>query len=422
MQINLAKTKVKMALLSLIYLTSVIYSSDILFNRPLKNLTGMDFKSFYFAGKALSSKENIYDTQHLNRLSAKENLKVRTWPYLYPPFLATLFIPLSKLPPATAFFIWKFLSIFFFGLIIYLNIELLFKTFSNFKNSPQLIIVAINLLLIFVLPLRANLRLGQINIFVLFFIMLSLYYYNEDRDIISGIFLSLAILIKGSPFILLIFFFFRKKYSLILSSLLSLIIFSLFSLPFSGLKAWITFLQKLQNFSPGTIIPGLFNPGIFPNFSLNGLFIRIFLTNLKLAKYFTIFSQIALLLILIFQTKRLKKNLSEYALLSGYFILMLINAPLAYQHHLIFLFPTSAYLFSYLLSSPFKSRYFQAIFLLILHAIFCFDFSLHYFKWNLSSFNIKFLTSINLYGLLIFFIYGINLYRKQNLKEAKELR
>jgi len=135
----------------------------------------------------------------------------------YPPFVAILFYPFTFTSIAIASKIWVVLSVFF----LFLSLYLCFKLFNiQFLSSTALILLS---LAFTYFPVKFTLGLGQLNLLVLLFVVLTFYFYIKDRDCYSGICLGISIMLKLFPVLLLIYFLLKKRYKILLYTAIAFI-------------------------------------------------------------------------------------------------------------------------------------------------------------------------------------------------------
>lgn len=97
-------------------------------------------------------------------------------------------------------------------------------------------------------PFLETMHTGQINIFALLSILLMYYYAESNQPVLSGIFLSLAIALKTSPVIFVLYFLSLRNYRLLVSCALSfLLLGAIPTIQFSSdiIPSFLTFLSQL---------------------------------------------------------------------------------------------------------------------------------------------------------------------------------
>jgi alpha-1,2-mannosyltransferase len=131
----------------------------------------------------------------------------------YPPFVTVIFSFFSFLPLAIASKVWTILSILF----LLISLSLCFKLFSV-KIFSSTALVLFSLVFIY-FPVKFTLGMGQLNLLVLLFIVLTLYFYIKGRDSYSGVCLGISIMLKLFPVLLLLYFLLLRKYKIFIYSL-----------------------------------------------------------------------------------------------------------------------------------------------------------------------------------------------------------
>jgi hypothetical protein len=134
-----------------------------------------DFKEYYLAARLMLRGEDIYDS----RLQAEEarqlglpydDLAYRQTAYLYPSVLATVLMPIAMLPITEAARVWNMLNLALLiaGLFLMTSALDLNRELGNYY--PWFIILSV-----IAVPTTVALRIGQVNILILFFLVLAFY-------------------------------------------------------------------------------------------------------------------------------------------------------------------------------------------------------------------------------------------------------
>jgi len=172
----------------------------------LKTYVISDFHVYYYIPKAvldLARPEHPYTNF------------VPIYPYFFPPASIILFKPLLFFPFYIAKYIWTIINLFFVTSTLFLiNIILDKKLTYKF----WLMLSA----LVFFYPFKFTLIQGQFNITLLFIYTLSLYAIIKNKSLIGGVVLGIGTITKISPAIILFLAFIRRKYKLIIYSLLTI--------------------------------------------------------------------------------------------------------------------------------------------------------------------------------------------------------
>ena len=306
-----------------------------------------DSPSYYTAAQGLRAGINIYEDREFQPLADSLFGKgLVVYPYLYPPLLAQICLPLAGLSQSANFLFFYVLNLLLTFLGLYLTIELL--ELSRCRTLlPALFPFA---LLLFNEPLLTTIHHGQVNLIVFDAILLSLVFQKKDKPLPATFFLSLAVFIKIYPVLFILPFLFSKRIKYLAAFAANSAALLSFSLLLSGPKPWLDFARSTLDLflkkpnSPFT--QGFQNS--FGNVSLKGFltqgFARLQLPETMVVPVFIALT--ALLFILIFVIPKKRAISSDPALESSLlFILTLVLAPITWSHHfVIMLFPLS-YLF-----------------------------------------------------------------------------
>jgi len=401
----------KAGLWVLLLFACFVSASDILI---IQKDLGTDFGSFYSACKAAELRGDIYDVDYLNDLARESGIPGHVYPYLYPPFFAFVAAPFCVFSPTSARILWTLGSVILLSLSMTISVFMVGSVMNRHEGDPlyraRLLrcLIVFSILLLWILPFRNNFRIGQVNILVLTFIVLSLYAYSKKADIASGVFLSFAAVMKVTPVILLLYFIARRRYRAVLSCCACVLVLAAATLPLGAFDSWHRFFGFLPSMSYGAVIPGLFHPGAYPNFSIAGFFSRLFMDNSVAVTIASVSVIICLILILVFYVYRARNEMAAGLLLMSFLVLMIISAPLAYLHHVIYIFPGALLALSYVwMTFPRRKSMLIVSFLLLVLVLIGMDFPIYYDRLPLSVVGEKLFTSMNLYLLLVLFCFGL---------------
>ncbi len=254
----------------LIGLTAIffLYNSGRSFFGPKK---GEDFAQYYTASRLLAEKlaPAVYRNEDLYQKKAKsfgispvEGSKVMTC--AYPPALAFILMPLAALSYAEAMILFFLLNIFLMFLVPFL-------VFDAKAEKGELILWGTGLNLLF-FPNYYSLYMGQINSVLLLFCVLSLFFMKKNRDILSALFLALAIVIKLFPAVLLFFCLAERRFKIIVYTLIWISVLTLLSLSVFDVEDYIYYF--------GTVLPLQLEGGAwYRNQGISGFVSRMFSAN-----------------------------------------------------------------------------------------------------------------------------------------------
>lgn len=187
-----------------------------------------DFQVHYYGAQHLVQRENPYlsDSNYYT-------------PQVYPPFDMVFFIPLSFLPYEIAAKVWIILSITSVLLCIYL----ISKVYKQRLFSSTILIFAALVFLAF--PTKFTFGMGQINAVILLFVTIVWYFLNKKDGLRTGIYLAFPVMLKFFPLLLLPYFFFLKKWKILISFSCALLVVFGLSLLFVSSANQTFFFQTL---------------------------------------------------------------------------------------------------------------------------------------------------------------------------------
>lgn len=211
-----------------IFLVFVLLASLFVFLRPLKLDYYPDFSSYYYGAQTIFNGGNPY-------LGGE----MFFGPFLYPPFALLFFLPFTFVSFVAAEKIFVVISM----LCLFLSLYLLFKLFKISILSFLSIILLIFVFNFF--PEKFTLGMGQINNVILLFLSIFIYSYIKKRNIIAGIFLALAIMLKVSPLVLVIFLLIDKQWKILCVTGISMMVMTLLVVVFVDPTINIYFLKNV---------------------------------------------------------------------------------------------------------------------------------------------------------------------------------
>jgi hypothetical protein len=210
----------------------------------------VDFSSFYYSTRGFISRQGLFQS----------DMPLGAPPLFGPPPSLRAILALTPIPYLdfdTAVIAWLTINLLFYLASLYFLYRLLFK-----RLDPRL------LLLTFMagmasFPAAFGLGIGQINILILFLIILTLASYVHDRKILAGFFLGTAIGIKLLPVFFIPFFLFRREWKLLGSTLFFIILWYLGPGLYIGMSENLRDLSEwykaiMQPYISGMCVPGDF--------------------------------------------------------------------------------------------------------------------------------------------------------------------
>jgi len=309
-----------------------------------------DFAPIYIAaqliteGKAASIYDhhpylfNIVPPGEFKETAKKIGFKGLLHPYIHLPLVSFLSRPLLFIP--YQIIIKPLLLINFIAMM--LSLQLILKLMGSGSKLRWLSIAI--LLMAFFYPTRYSFRLGQTSPIVFLGITSLCYLAKAGYSKTSGCVLGGIISLKITPIFFLFYFLIRKKWSLVVSSVITLLVIGICSILLVGWESNIIFLQNIIRFNG-------FSLASWNNQSLDGFLLR-WVTDalhlydwhllelpieMKVLKFFALSIMLLLWLIILFQPADIKEEdrcLLDFSLT---LILLVIFSPISWSHYLLFL-------------------------------------------------------------------------------------
>ena len=284
-----------------------------------------DFNNFYYSPTLIFNNVNPYidkDTLFTSQT--------------YPPHVFIIVYPLQFLPLFTMSKIWTIGSILSLLGSIYLLLKL------NKEKITSNIGLALSSLVFVAFPTKFTLGMGQINIFILLFITLFIFYLKKN-EILSGIFLFFALALKIFPIFIPLYLIFIKKWK-VLSTVILLSI-SLF------LITYVVLGWEMISYFIFKIFPSLMSgwKGDYYNQSLSGMLVRtgINLSTLGLIRLLISTTLLILTFFIILKNKSNKVEIINLIIGTILTLNVLLNN-FSWQHHFVWLIPPFFFTFFYL--------------------------------------------------------------------------
>jgi len=156
---------------------------------------GYDFSSYLLSSRTFFEGKNPYTTGSI-------------FPFIYPLFVCVLLSPLAYLPYWLSNVTWFIINVAALYLVTYEFLKLYSESFTRQEIIALLLIPFVVLIDV----IQNNLLNGQINIVVLLLCVLFFKYHLKSRTLLASILLSVAISIKLTPLIFLVYLIVRKEF------------------------------------------------------------------------------------------------------------------------------------------------------------------------------------------------------------------
>jgi hypothetical protein len=327
-----------------------------------------DFPTIYSAAKLVFIEHR---SPYVNGAFAEAEalFNQRVFPYLYPPTSLLLFYPFSLVSYDTAK--WLLLAVNHFCILIF--IYLFFSKIADRERRPPLPGLLAALSTVYVLmyyPIVDNLVWGQINLIVLALVCVAWYALKRDGHALSiALPLSLSILLKTYPILLLPLMMVKKRYHAVAAVLALLLLYALVAwsvLPRSLWADW--FVNVLPSGGYGQAPFNLFLPVEPWNHSINGFgtFLQdripkiLWMPSRMVTRPLTYLLSASVMVVTIglsYLCTRKGREALELEV-SLFLLMMFLVAPLSWEHHLVYALP-AALTAIYLLLSESTRRFVQ---------------------------------------------------------------
>ena len=296
-----------------------------------------DFPAYIAGAHGFLNGTNPYAPQAIPPYNSTENYR----PFIYPLFVAWLWIPFALLPPIAASLIWYILSAAILIKVLHLLAKLLLLT----DERHRLLFYGF-LSILFVSVIQADLMFGQMNLFVLLLLLLGVEYLKKS-PVKSGLGFGAAISAKFMPIVLLPVILLRNTRASI-ATILSIVVFAV-AIPF--LIAGPKIIGYYQYWFNNTIFNEI---GYSNGYGYTSFDVASVLAQLAGMSWPTIIMRIICGLILLVFPLILLKRGSHLAAFCIAFMLLPLTATRSEPAHLIVLMPAMGLLVAYMLKSGAK--------------------------------------------------------------------
>ena len=323
-----------------------------------------DFPTLYWGAKMVFEEgRSPYVNGAFDQIAQREQRRI--FPYLYPPPSLLAFYPFAAVPYDAA----KVRLLIVSHLCLLLALYLLFLRLAPFDPPPAWRPFAFALMLVYVLnyyPVADNFAWGQINLIVLALVLLAWLALKRNWHALAvAVPLSLAVLLKTYPVLLLPLLVLRRRYAAAAWLVGLLAVYGLVSwwvLPRGLWGDWLTNVAPTGGY--GLRPFNLFLPAEPWNHSINGFMIfvqdrtqevfgvpvRLLTRPLTYLLAGAVGAATAGLALLSARKGRGERTLD--ADVSLFLLMMFLVAPLSWEHHLVYALPAALFAINFLLKGP----------------------------------------------------------------------
>jgi Glycosyltransferase family 87 len=338
-----------------------------------------DFNVYYHAAREVMAGRDPY----------QDSLRPST-PYLYPPLLSEVIIPLALLPLPVAAYVWYLASAASILGAAWMAATLGFQVIRSRHVGPEgtgpgiqpddsvrkRILIGAGSLLILIRFVLDNFDFGQVNTIVAALAVAHVYFYVKGKKTASALALALAVSIKLTPIILILYHAARLRLRFVAACMGLLIVLTLLSfLPFGsrGFEAFAVFVNRTIKNGQG------FDLAFSGNQSLRGVVARLTetqdqkpdmyggQTTRRPTSALTLTLSIALVALSILSAFMARDDMAGAA---PFFCCFVLLSPLSWKAHFVVLIFPIAYLIAATLAAPEKRRAYLIAVLIAVFALF----------------------------------------------------
>lgn len=386
-----------------------IYSSFILSKTYIWGVAKTaisDFYTYYYIPKMVFSQFKVFPYQNFSPL----------YPYFFPPASLIIFKPFIYLPYFLAKALWASLNL----ILIFMTSFIISRIFKKYLNTYFVFLTSL-ILLSLSHPLQFTLSDGQFNIFLLFIIVLAFFFSQKKGmfyKVLTGLLLAVGSITKISPFLLLLYFLYKKNLKVFISGLMIILTFVLISeaVTFKNINAY--YLKNVvKDVSAQTMGDGVTDQ------SVNGFIKKInFIkplvveigknTHIGRPQIYSFINYLVVLFMLICFIK-VKKVQGEFSTILEYSLLTTIGVlgtGLAWFHqYTILVFPVLVLIFASLINKNYKFLFLSILSYLMMNStLYLFISSKFYFlPWFL-------IQPVLLYGAVLMLVMSFYLLKNEN--------
>lgn len=202
------------ALIDMIVLTTIVLVS---FSNSVRTFVHLiqsrrtpvftDFPAYYLAAQLLNEGISPYDTSRMQAAALAIGLG-GTPDYIYPPFFAVFFRPLTHLSYPVAWYTWFCCNLIFLIIVMVLLLKSV--------RLPYTISIIVGVSLATIQPVTKTLQFGQVNILLMLLFAVAIFVMNRTTESsvgsrVAGLLWGIAVAIKLTPGIAVVVFLLRRQ-------------------------------------------------------------------------------------------------------------------------------------------------------------------------------------------------------------------
>ena len=298
----------KFLLLITIMLFCLFFISFVFLLKPLTVSSWQDFSVYYSSAKTMFSSDMSLHN------------------YLYPPISLVVFFPFVLFPYVTAGKIWTIVSL----MSLLISLWTFLKLYNEHKNIYVILIAGILVSNFF--PVKFTLGMGQINIIILLILTIAYSAIVQNKSRLCGVLFGVSLTLKYFPLFIPIYFIVRKKWTLLLVLLMTVLSLFGIGVVFFTPAVSIHFVEQTLPVLTSSLKTDYYNQ------ALSGFLLRTF--SLSSLEYNIVRIFVSILMIICTVWVIAKKQFDKkFQLLevSTFITLSLLLNTFSWQHHFVLL-------------------------------------------------------------------------------------
>src|SRR5262249_46308647 len=227
-----------------------------------------DFPNYYVAARLLARGDSptpVYDWVWFQR--QKDHAGIENRIVTFNPltlYSALPIVPLTSFQPLSAKRCWLIINLLFLG----------FSAFALHRMTNMSRVRIAILMLLTIEPLQMHFLHGQLHIFVLVLLVLSLWLYLKEKPLIAGAIIAVASVIKIYPIIFVVYFFRKRQWRVVAGIAAGTLLLGILSVYLFGVQINRIYVEQLL---PRVIRGEIVDPYTLKLNSFTGLICRLFI-------------------------------------------------------------------------------------------------------------------------------------------------
>lgn len=207
---------------------------------PSLNKINTDFPNYYVSSNMFLDGRDLktaYDNIEINRQLLLYGINDQIVSFVpYPPLTALLMLPIAKHSPLDAKLAWNIFNLLLLACCIFILSKI---TGLNYFKCGMIFFLS-------GFALANNFMFGQVYLLVLLFLLLSMYFMKQEKDIISALFIALSIVLKFYTIFFIFLFIFKKRYKLLVYTILFSVLIYIPVVIFTGFDLNVFYFTKIM--------------------------------------------------------------------------------------------------------------------------------------------------------------------------------